>query len=60
MEQDEQIMAKLLYDRECPVGFQCLDMNCIECVKKHMERGEDHEQSQNPGLSETIHTQCQS
>lgn len=48
--QDEQIMAAMLHNRECPAGFQCLAVDCIECIKKHMERGEDHEQGQDAGV----------
>ena len=60
MEQSEEILVTLLHGRECPFDFKCLATDCMECVKKHMERGEHHEQSQNPGISEAIHTQCQS
>lgn len=60
MEQDEQIMVTLLHNRECPVGYRCLAVDCIECMKKYIEEGTHHEQSQNPGLSEAIHTKFQS
>ena len=50
MQQDDQIMGTLLHSRECPVGYRCLAVNCDECVKIHMERGEDHEQSQDAGV----------
>jgi hypothetical protein len=40
MEQGEQLMADLLHNRECPVGYQCLATDCIECLKLHMEKGE--------------------
>lgn len=60
MQQDEQLMVTLLHSKKCPIGYNCLAPFCIECLKIYMERGENHEQSQNPGLSETIHTQCQS
>ena len=50
MQQDEQLMATLLNNRKCPVGFQCLAVDCVECIKKYIERGEHHEQSQDAGV----------
>ena len=55
MQQDDQRMGTLLHNRECPVGFQCLAVDCIECMKIHEERGEHHGQSQNAGLQQTLH-----
>lgn len=55
MQQDDQIMGTLLHSRECPVGYRCLAVNCDECVKIHMERGEKHEQSQDAGLQQALH-----
>ena len=40
IEQIEQAMATLLYDRKCPFDYQCEAMDCMECVKMHMEKGE--------------------
>ena len=34
-----QKLATLLHDRECPFGYQCKANDCMECVKKHMEKG---------------------
>lgn len=39
MEQNEQTLAGLLHDRECPFDYQCVATDCMECVKKHMEKG---------------------
>ena len=57
MQQDEQLMAKLLNKRECPVGYRCLAVDCVECMRKYIEEGEDHEQSQDAGLQQTLHTE---
>lgn len=57
MQQNEQLIGTLLHNRECPVGYQCLAVNCDECVKIHMERGEHHGQSQDAGLQQTLHTE---
>ena len=34
-------IATLLYGSECPVGYQCLAADCIECLKLHMEMEEE-------------------
>ena len=39
MEPGNQTMAALLHSRECPFGYQCVAMDCVECVKKYMEKG---------------------
>ena len=39
MEQKEHIVATLLHGRECPVGYECLATDCVECLKIHMEKG---------------------
>lgn len=39
MEQKQQIAAPMLHNKECPVGYKCLAMDCTECLKIHMEKG---------------------
>ena len=39
MKQNEQTLAGLLHDRECPFDYQCVATDCMECVKIHMEKG---------------------
>lgn len=39
MKQNEHTLAALLHDRECPYDYQCMATDCMECVKKHMEKG---------------------
>ena len=39
MKQSNQILAALLHSRECPFGYKCKATDCVECVKKHMEKG---------------------
>lgn len=39
MEQNEQSLVTLLYERECPYDYHCLANDCMECVKLHMEKG---------------------
>lgn len=39
MQQNEDTLVTLLYDRECPFGYQCMTNDCMECVKMHMEKG---------------------
>ena len=38
MKQNEQTLATLLHNRECPFGYQCMATDCIECVKIRMEK----------------------
>lgn len=39
MEQKQQITATMLHNKECPVGYNCLATDCVECLKIHMEKG---------------------
>lgn len=39
MEQKQQITATMLHNKECPVGYECLATDCVECLKIHMEKG---------------------
>ena len=41
MKQNEQTLAALLHNRECPFGYQCKATDCIECVKIRMEKRSD-------------------
>lgn len=41
MKQSDQTLANLLHERECPYDYQCLATDCMECVKIHMEKGEN-------------------
>ena len=38
MERSDQTLAALLYDRKCPFDYQCKAVDCVECVKIHMEK----------------------
>ena len=37
MKTENQRIAVILYDRECPFGYQCFSPDCIECMKLHIE-----------------------
>ena len=39
MKPGNQTLAALLHGRECPFGYQCMTMDCVKCVKMHMEKG---------------------
>ena len=30
----------LLHGRECPFGYRCLAVDCLECMEINMEKGE--------------------
>lgn len=32
-------LAMLLYGHECPVGYKCLAMDCMECLQIYMDKG---------------------
>lgn len=32
-------LAMLLHGNECPVGYKCLAMGCIECLQIYMDQG---------------------
>ena len=32
-------LAGLLYEQDCPVGYNCLAMDCMKCLELHAERG---------------------
>ena len=32
-------VAKLLETGDCPVGYKCLAMDCIDCLEIYMDRG---------------------
>ena len=34
-------MQTLLHAHECPFDYQCKAVDCIECVKVHMEGGSE-------------------
>lgn len=36
-------VAELLYDKECPYDYKCLSMDCMECMKLHMESKENED-----------------
>lgn len=38
MKKCNQILADLLHGGECPFGYKCIATDCVECVKKHMEK----------------------
>lgn len=33
-------IAGLLFHQECPFDYKCLDMDCMECLKKNMDSKE--------------------
>ena len=33
-------LAMLLHGKECPVGYKCLALDCIECIQIYMDRAE--------------------
>lgn len=33
-------LAGLLYEQECPVGYKCLAMDCMECLEMHADMEE--------------------
>ena len=33
-------LAMLLHGKECPVGYKCLALDCIECIQIYMDKGE--------------------
>lgn len=37
MKTENQSLAVLLYDRECPFEYKCLSSDCIECIRLHTE-----------------------
>lgn len=37
MKTENQNIAAMLYERECPFGYQCCSTDCIECIKLHTE-----------------------
>ena len=39
MSHNNQTLATLLHNRECPFGYQCMATDCIECLKAYMEKG---------------------
>lgn len=47
-EQQPQDLAMLLYLQECPVGYNCLALDCIECLHIHMERGGENRERIQP------------
>lgn len=32
-------LAMLLHGKECPVGYKCLAMDCVECLEIYMDKG---------------------
>lgn len=32
-------LAMLLHGKECPVGYKCLDLDCLECLEIYIDRG---------------------
>ena len=34
---DERKIDGLLYDQECPFGYRCLAVDCMECVDLHTD-----------------------
>lgn len=30
----------LLYDRDCPFGYHCLTVDCMECIELHESKEE--------------------
>lgn len=34
-------MAEMLINQKCPFGYQCKDVNCMECIE--ISREEKHE-----------------
>ena len=39
MGSNDQNVATALHNRECPVDYQCMDTDCIECLKLHQQKG---------------------
>ena len=35
--QGQNGLARLLYGQECPVGYKCLAMDCMECLEMHAD-----------------------
>ena len=38
MGSSNQTLVTLLHNRECPFDYQCKAVDCVECVKIHMEK----------------------
>ena len=34
-DQENRGVAGLLYDHDCPFGYNCLAMDCMECMEMH-------------------------
>lgn len=34
-----EVMPVLLHERECPVGYRCMALDCVECIQIHMAKG---------------------
>jgi hypothetical protein len=34
-ETDQGTAAQLLHEHDCPVGYNCLAMDCMECLEMH-------------------------
>ncbi len=35
--QDQKGVAGLLYGKDCPLGYKCLAMDCMECLEMHAD-----------------------
>ena len=40
MDLSSEALAMLLHGKECPVGYKCLAMDCIECIQIYMDKWE--------------------
>ena len=38
---NQPTMADLLLNMDCPFGYQCKAVDCMECIEMHMEESED-------------------
>lgn len=38
-ELSQETLATLLHGQECPVGYRCQALDCVECLQIYMEQG---------------------
>lgn len=46
MGSNDENAATLLHNRQCHVNYQCLDTDCIECIKLHRKKGAETENAE--------------